>query len=152
MKCPSCKYLGTKVLDSRTADEGNTTRRRRECEQCQYRFTTFERIEAVPIVVIKKDGSQEEFNKEKILKGLIRACEKRPVTIPRLQEMTGEVEADLRDKGMLEVKSEYIGELVLLHLAKIDDVAYVRFASVYRRFNDLNVFFEELKELLNKEK
>ncbi len=151
MRCPACSRIGTKVLDSRPADDGRATRRRRECESCHYRFTTFERIEESPIVVVKKEGTREEFSREKILRGLLRACEKRPVSLTQLEDVTQKVENDIRAQGTSEVKSEYIGELVMGHLAKIDDVAYVRFASVYRQFKDLNVFIEELKELLGKD-
>ncbi|NMD70719.1 transcriptional regulator NrdR [Bacillus sp. DNRA2] len=151
MKCPSCQHHNTRVLDSRPVDEGKSIRRRRECEQCSYRFTTFEKVEEIPLIVVKKEGTREEFNREKILRGLIKACEKRPVALKELQEITMEVEKELRNQGISEIKSDMIGEMVMDRLAKIDEVAYVRFASVYRQFKDINVFIEELKELIKKE-
>lgn len=151
MKCPSCQYHNTRVLDSRPVDEGKSIRRRRECEQCSYRFTTFEKVEEIPLIVVKKEGTREEFNREKILRGLIKACEKRPVALKELQEITMEVEKELRNQGISEIKSDMVGEMVMDRLAKIDEVAYVRFASVYRQFKDINVFIEELKELIKKE-
>ncbi|AGK55165.1 MAG: nrdR [Bacillus sp. (in: firmicutes)] len=151
MKCPSCQYHNTRVLDSRPVDDGKAIRRRRECEQCGYRFTTFEKVEEIPLIVVKKEGTREEFNREKILRGLIKACEKRPVALKELQDITQEVEKELRNQGVSEIKSDMIGEMVMDRLAKIDEVAYVRFASVYRQFKDINVFIEELKELIKKE-
>ncbi|MGJ7920461.1 transcriptional regulator NrdR [Neobacillus sp. LXY-4] len=151
MKCPSCQHHNTRVLDSRPVDEGKSIRRRRECEQCGYRFTTFEKVEEIPLIVVKKEGTREEFNREKILRGLIKACEKRPVALEQLQNITHEVEKELRNQGISEIKSDMIGEMVMDRLAKIDEVAYVRFASVYRQFKDINVFIEELKELIKKE-
>ncbi|WP_147532589.1 transcriptional regulator NrdR [Bacillus marasmi] len=151
MKCPSCQHHNTRVLDSRPVDEGKSIRRRRECEQCSYRFTTFEKVEEIPLIVVKKEGTREEFNREKILRGLIKACEKRPVALKELQEITIEVEKELRNQGVSEIKSDMIGEMVMDRLAKIDEVAYVRFASVYRQFKDINVFIDELKELIKKE-
>lgn len=152
LRCPSCFHNGTRVLDSRPVDEGRSIRRRRECESCFNRFTTFERVEEPPLIVVKKEGTREEFNKEKILRGLIKACEKRPVTLKQLEEITQHVERELRNLGMSEVKSDMIGEMVMEALRDIDDVAYVRFASVYRQFKDLNVFIEELKDILQKER
>ena len=152
LRCPSCFHNGTRVLDSRPVDEGRSIRRRRECESCLNRFTTFERVEEPPLIVVKKEGTREEFNKEKILRGLIKACEKRPVTLKQLEEITQHVERELRNLGMSEVKSDMIGEMVMEALRDIDDVAYVRFASVYRQFKDLNVFIEELKDILQKER
>lgn len=151
MKCPTCKYNGTRVIDSRPVDEGRAIRRRRECEECGYRFTTFERVEEYPLIVIKKEGTREEFSRDKVLRGLLRACEKRPVSLNQLETITTEVERELRNLEVSEVKSEVIGEMVMDKLAKIDEVAYVRFASVYRQFKDINVFIEELKDLLKKE-
>ena len=148
MRCPSCQYNGTRVVDSRPADDNKEIRRRRECESCGFRFTTFEKVEATPLIVVKKDGSREEFSREKILRGLIRACEKRPVSIETLEETVMLIEKDLRRLGNAEVRSEEVGEMVMNHLAKIDEVAYVRFASVYRQFKDINVFIDELKELI----
>lgn len=152
MKCPSCQNNHSRVIDSRPVDEGRSIRRRRECEKCSYRFTTFERVEEIPLIVVKKGGNREEFNREKILRGLIKACEKRPVALKELEQITMDVEGELRSQGVSEVKSEAIGEMVMERLAKIDDVAYVRFASVYRQFRDINVFIEELKELIKKER
>jgi len=152
MRCPSCNYNGTKVLDSRPIDEGRSIRRRRECELCQHRFTTFERVEDNPILVVKKEGIREEFSKEKILRGLIRACEKRPVSLSQLEEITTSIEKEIKNSGTSEVPSEVIGELVMENLSKIDEVAYVRFASVYRQFKDINVFIDELKDLINRGK
>jgi len=151
VKCPTCKYNGTRVIDSRPVDEGRAIRRRRECEECGYRFTTFERVEEYPLIVIKKEGTREEFSRDKVLRGLLRACEKRPVSLNQLETITTEVERELRNLEVSEVKSEVIGEMVMDKLAKIDEVAYVRFASVYRQFKDINVFIEELKDLLKKE-
>ncbi len=151
MICPTCHHNGTRVLDSRPADEGRSIRRRRECESCGYRFTTFEKVEEIPLIVVKKDGAREEFSREKILRGLIRACEKRHVALKELEEITTEVEKELRNQGFSEVKSDHIGEMVMDRLAEVDEVAYVRFASVYRQFKDINVFIKELKELIKKE-
>ena len=146
MKCPTCQHLGTRVLDSRPVDEGKSIRRRRECESCQYRFTTFEKLEELPLIVVKKEGIREEFSREKMLRGLIKACEKEQ------EEGCLNIEKELRNQGMSEVKSELVGEMVMDELAKIDEVSYVRFASVYRQFKDINVFIDELKDLLKKER
>lgn len=150
MKCPYCDYAGTKVLDSRPANENKSIRRRRECEQCSRRFTTFEMIEETPLIVIKKDGSREEFSRDKILRGLIRACEKRPVSVDQLEVIVSEVEKEVRTTAQAEVDSFQIGELVMEQLYPIDEVAYVRFASVYRQFKDINMFMKELTGLLSK--
>lgn len=150
MKCPFCDYSGTKVLDSRPANENKSIRRRRECEKCSRRFTTFEMVEETPLIVIKKDGSREEFSRDKILRGLIRACEKRPVSIERLEVIVSEVEKELRNTANAEVESRDIGEFVMEQLYPIDEVAYVRFASVYRQFKDINMFMKELTHLLAK--
>ncbi|WP_368503585.1 transcriptional regulator NrdR [Alkalihalophilus sp. As8PL] len=150
MRCPACQYNGTRVLDSRPSHEGRSIRRRRECESCSNRFTTFEMVEEVPLIVVKKDGTRQEFSRDKILRGLIRACEKRPVPLETLEQIVNEVERELRGKGKNEVNSEDVGELVMERLALIDDVAYVRFASVYRQFKDINVFIKELTDLMNK--
>lgn len=152
MRCPACFHNGTRVLDSRPVDEGRSIRRRRECEKCLYRFTTFEKVEEMPLIVVKKEGTREEFSKEKILRGLIKACEKRPVSLKQLEEVTQSVERELRNAGSSEVNSEIIGEMVMEALRDIDEVAYVRFASVYRQFKDLNVFIDELKDILHKER
>lgn len=157
MRCPYCSHLGTRVLDSRPAHEGRAIRRRRECEACEQRFTTFEMVEEKPLIVVKKDGSREEFNHEKLLRGLIRACEKRPVSIESLEKLVHEIERQLRDQNTSEIPSKEIGEYVMDRLVAIDEVAYVRFASVYRQFKDINVFVTELdllqrsrQELVNK--
>ncbi len=151
MQCPACHSNGTRVLDSRPSNEGKSIRRRRECDACHYRFTTFEIVEELPLIVVKKEGTREEFSREKILRGLIRACEKRPVALETLEDIVNDVEQQLRSEGKSEIKSEEVGELVMERLAKVDDVAYVRFASVYRQFKDINVFINELKDLISKD-
>ncbi|MEK3786128.1 MULTISPECIES: transcriptional regulator NrdR [Paenibacillus] len=151
MKCPYCAYAGTKVLDSRPANDNKSIRRRRECEQCARRFTTFEMVEEAPLMVVKKDGSREEFSRDKMLRGLVRACEKRPVSVEQLEQIVSKVENALRNTAATEVVSQEIGELVMEHLYPVDEVAYVRFASVYRQFKDINMFMKELKSLLSKE-
>ena len=151
MKSPACQNNNTRVVDSRPVDEYRSIRRRRECEKCNYRFTTFEKVEETPLVVVKKEGTREEFTREKILRGLIKACEKRPVSLKQLEDLTADVEMELRSQSVSEIKSGEVGEMVMDRLAKIDEVAYVRFASVYRQFKDINVFIEELKELIKKE-
>ncbi|WP_405079820.1 transcriptional regulator NrdR [Paenibacillus chitinolyticus] len=150
MKCPFCEHNGTKVLDSRSANDNKSIRRRRECEKCQRRFTTFEMVEETPLIVIKKDGSREEFNRDKILRGLIRACEKRPVSVDRLEQIVSEVEMQVRNMAHAEVDSMRIGELVMEQLYPVDEVAYIRFASVYRQFKDINMFLKELEQILGK--
>jgi len=150
MRCPACQHNGTRVVDSRPVDDNKSIRRRRECESCGYRYTTFEKVEEMPLIVVKKDGSREEFSREKVLRGLIRACEKRPVSLEVLEEVVFDIEKNLRRAGNAEVKSEEVGELVMDRLAGIDEVAYVRFASVYRQFKDITVFIDELKDLLKK--
>ncbi|PGS54710.1 transcriptional regulator NrdR [Bacillus sp. AFS041924] len=152
MRCPTCNFNGTRVLDSRPVDEGRSIRRRRECEECQHRFTTFERVEDNPILVVKKEGAREEFSKDKMLRGLIKACEKRPVSLSQLEDIINSIEKELKNSGTSEVPSEVLGEMVMEHLSKVDEVAYVRFASVYRQFKDINVFIDELKDLINKER
>ncbi|GAB6926616.1 transcriptional regulator NrdR [Paenibacillus sp. JCM 10914] len=151
MKCPYCSFSGTKVLDSRPANENKSIRRRRECEQCSKRFTTFEMVEETPLIVVKKDGSREEFSREKVLRGLIRACEKRPVSVDQLDMIVSDVEKALRNTAAAEVESRLIGELLMERLYPVDEVAYVRFASVYRQFKDINMFMKELKSLLSKD-
>ncbi len=150
MRCPSCQHNNNRVLDSRPVDDSRSIRRRRECEECGYRFTTFEKVEELPLIVVKKEGTREEFSREKILRGLIRACEKRPVALKQLEDITAEIEKELRSNAVSEINSEDIGEMVMDRLAQVDEVAYVRFASVYRQFKDINVFIEELKELIKK--
>lgn len=149
MKCPFCGYEESKVIDSRPTDEGQRIRRRRECLECGKRFTTYEIIESLPIIVIKKDKSRETFNRNKLMTGLLRACEKRPVSIDMLDNMIDEIEVIIQNSLDREVSSERIGELVMEKLKKIDEVAYVRFASVYRQFRDINTFMNELNKLLN---
>lgn len=149
MKCPFCGYEESKVIDSRPTDEGERIRRRRECMKCAKRFTTYEIIESVPILVIKKDKSREVFDRNKLLGGLLRACEKRQVTIETLERAVDEIEANLQNSLDREVTSIHIGELAMEKLKDIDEVAYVRFASVYRHFKDINAFMDELSTLLN---
>ena len=149
MKCPFCSFEESKVIDSRPTDEGQRIRRRRECLSCGKRFTTYEIIESLPIIVIKKDKSRETFNRDKLMTGLLRACEKRPVSIDTLDKMIDEIETTLQNSLDREVSSEKIGQLVMEKLKKIDEVAYVRFASVYRQFKDINTFMRELNKLLS---
>ena len=149
MKCPFCSFEESKVIDSRPTDEGQRIRRRRECLSCGKRFTTYEIIESLPIIVIKKDKSRETFNRDKLMTGLLRACEKRPVSIDTLDNMIDEIETTLQNSLDREVSSEKIGQLVMEKLKKIDEVAYVRFASVYRQFKDINTFMRELNKLLS---
>ena len=148
MKCPYCGFEESKVIDSRPTDEGERIRRRRECMSCTKRFTTYEIIESVPIVVVKKDKSREVFNRDKLLNGLLRACEKRPVSLERLENMIDEIEVLLQNSLDREVSSDKIGELVMDKLKDVDEVAYVRFASVYRQFKDIGTFMSELNKLL----
>lgn len=152
MKCPACQYNGTRVIDSRPAEENRSIRRRRECEQCTFRFTTFEKVEETPLVVVKKDGSREEYSGEKVLRGLIRACEKRPVSLEDLKTIVYSIEKDLRSSGIVEINSDEVGEMVMKLLADVDEVAYVRFASVYREYKDVTVFIEELQNLQQRSK
>ena len=148
MKCPYCSYLESKVVDSRPADEGASIRRRRECLACHKRFTTYETMESLPLMVVKKDGSRQSFDRNKVLGGLIRACEKRPVPYHALEELVAEIEQVLQNQMEREIPSAQIGELVMDRLKKLDEVAYVRFASVYRQFKDINTFMHELNKLL----
>lgn len=149
MRCPFCDYENSRVLDSRPANEARTIRRRRECEQCAKRFTTYERVEETPLVVVKKDGRREVFDKSKLLNGLVKACEKRPIPVEKLENLIYNIEKTLRNRMELEVNSREIGELVMDWLKKEDEVAYVRFASVYREFQDVYSFMKELEEFLN---
>lgn len=149
MKCPYCSFEESKVIDSRPTDEGERIRRRRECLQCQKRFTTYEIIESLPIIVIKKDKSREVFNRDKLLNGLLRACEKRPVSLEKLESIIDDIEAVLQNSLDREISSDKIGELVMDKLKEVDEVAYVRFASVYRQFKDIGTFMSELNKLLN---
>ena len=148
MKCPYCGYLESKVVDSRPADEGASIRRRRECLSCHKRFTTYETMESLPLMVIKKDGSRQSFDRGKVMGGLIRACEKRPVSYQILEGLVAEIELSLQNQIDREVSSSQIGELVLERLKQLDEVAYVRFASVYREFKDVDSFMAELKQLM----
>lgn len=148
MKCPYCGYKESKVVDSRPADEGSSIRRRRECLACERRFTTYETMESLPMVVIKKDGSRQTFDKDKLLGSMLKACEKRSVPMAKLEEIAGEIEQALQNDMEREVSSSVIGELVMEKLKDVDEVAYVRFASVYRQFKDIGTFMEELNKLL----
>lgn len=148
MKCPFCGYADSKVIDSRPAEDGTTIRRRRECLDCQKRFTTYEIVERMPLVVIKRDGSRQSFDKVKIVNGLVRACEKRPVSMAQIERVADEVEQELRGRLESEVQSERVGEMVMERLKELDEIAYVRFASVYRSFKDIQTFMEELAKIL----
>ena len=148
MKCPYCAHPESKVVDSRPADEGSSIRRRRECLECHRRFTTYETMESLPLVVIKKDGRRQTFDKSKLLGSMIKACEKRSVSLGTLEEITNEIEQALQNKMEREVSSTEIGEMVMDRLKSVDGVAYVRFASVYRQFKDINTFMTELNKLL----
>ncbi len=148
MKCPYCSFEESKVIDSRPTDEGERIRRRRECLNCQKRFTTYEIIESLPIIVIKKDKSRQSFNREKLLNGLMRACEKRPVSLDTIEKIVDDIEATISNSLDREVSTRRIGELVMDKLKNVDEVAYVRFASVYRQFKDINTFMDELNNLI----
>lgn len=149
MKCPYCEYLESKVIDSRPIDDGSSIRRRRECLKCEKRFTTYEQIESVPLVIIKKDGKRQVYNREKLLNGLLRACEKTPVSFAQIETMVLEIESVLNNSLDREVTSTEIGELVMDKLKELNDIAYVRFASVYREFRDVKSFMEELSTLIH---
>ena len=148
MKCPYCGYQESKVVDSRPADEGSI-RRRRECLRCERRFTTYEPVESLPMVVIKKDGSRQTFDRSKVLRGIQRSCEKRPVPVADMERMATEIEQELQNNLEREISTELVGEMVMDKLKKADEVAYVRFASVYRQFKDINTFMSELNKLLS---
>ncbi|WP_303857876.1 transcriptional regulator NrdR [Aminicella lysinilytica] len=148
MKCPYCENQETKVIDSRPTEDGHAIRRRRGCERCGKRFTTYEKIEQSIIMIIKKDGRREAFDRDKVANGIIRACEKRPVPMAEIERMTNDIERGLNNLMEKEVKSEFIGELVMDELKKVDEVAYVRFASVYRQFTDVNTFIKEIEKLV----
>lgn len=150
MKCPRCFYNGSRVIDSRPSDDGLSIRRRRECEKCQYRFTTFERIEERPLLVVKKNKMREEFDRSKILRGLHRAFEKRPFSAEEQEEIVTRIESRIREDGKKEIDSKEIGEYVMEELIRLDDVAYIRFASVYRQFHDIDVFMEEMRSIEDK--
>jgi len=149
MKCPFCGFLDSKVIDSRPAEEGSSIRRRRECLACSKRFTTYEIVERLPLVVVKKDGSRQSFDKVKLINGMVRACEKRPVTLSQLEGIADEIEQELQSGLEREVSTVEIGEMVMERMKSIDEVAYVRFASVYRSFKDINTFMDELTKLLS---
>ena len=147
LKCPVCGYTESKVIDSRPSEEGSSIRRRRECLSCQNRFTTYEKIETLPLLVVKKDKTRELFDKNKLLSGIIKACHKRPVTMDQMEELASDIEAELQNSLSREISSQSIGVLVMDKLKSLDPVAYVRFASVYREFKDLDTFMRELEEL-----
>lgn len=149
MKCPYCGHLGDKVVDSRESKEGEVIRRRRECLECGKRFTSYERIDEIPYMVVKKDGTRERFDRQKVIGGLLKACEKRPVSVSALEALADRVEATLQERPEKEIGTVDIGEFVMEELKRLDKVAYVRFASVYRHFRDINEFANELKGLLN---
>lgn len=148
MKCPFCSFADSKVIDSRPADDGSSIRRRRECLACQKRFTTYETVERLPLVVIKRDGSRQSFDRMKVLNGMIRACEKRPVALQELERIADDIEHELQGALEREISTTEIGEMVMERLKDLDEVSYVRFASVYRSFKDINTFMEELTKLL----
>lgn len=152
MKCPFCDYEDTKVIDSRHTEEGHAIRRRRECEKCNKRFTTYEKVEEVILMVIKKDGSRETFDRSKVMNGIIKACEKRPVPIAEIEKIVDDIERGLNNMMEKEVKSTFIGELIMDRLKDLDEVAYVRFASVYRQFTDINTFVKEIEGLLGRKR
>lgn len=152
MKCPFCNNGESKVVDSRPTEEGCAIRRRRECNSCKKRFTTYEKIEETPLIIVKKDGNRESYNKDKMLSGIIKACEKRPVSFEQMEKIIATIEKTLQNTLEKEISSKYIGELVMNHLKSLDEVAYVRFASVYRQFKDINTFVDELTKLLDEKK
>ncbi|MCI0451016.1 MAG: transcriptional regulator NrdR [Candidatus Latescibacteria bacterium] len=152
MKCPRCGFEEDKVVDSRTTKEGEAIRRRRECLKCAFRFTTYEYIERAPLMVVKKDGRREQYSREKLLTGLLKACEKRPVSREQLEKIVDEIEATILGKFKNEVKSTELGNLVIERLQSLDEIAYVRFASVYRQFKDINQFMSEVRGLLDRQK
>lgn len=152
MRCPFCGYAESKVIDSRPAEEGATIRRRRECLSCGKRFTTYEIMERLPLVVVKRDGSRQTFDKIKIMNGMLRACEKRPVSLESLEKIADDIEQELQNSLEREVSTTAIGEMVMERLKDVDEVAYVRFASVYRQFKDVNTFLEELTKLIGDKK
>ena len=150
MKCPFCYVPESKVIDSRPSDNGMSIRRRRECTSCGRKFTTYERVEDISLIVIKKDGSRQAFDRSKVMNGIIRACEKRPVTVEQMEKAVNSIELKIHNKMKKEITSLEVGELVMEALKELDDVAYVRFASVYRQFKDINAFVDELQKLLDK--
>ncbi len=152
MKCPFCGWNESKVVDSRPADEYAVIRRRRECEKCSKRFTTYERVEEIPLIIVKRDGRREAFQREKIINGLIKASQKRPISLKEIEEIADNVEKELNNSLEKEIDSKRIGQMVMYRLKKLDDVAYVRFASVYKQFKDINTFMDELNKLMKEEK
>ncbi len=152
MKCPFCNYADTKVIDSRSQDENSVIRRRRLCENCGKRFTTYERIDMIPITVIKRDGTREIFDKNKLMGGIMKSCNKRPVTAKQIENLVDDIENTLMGSGEREVESKVVGNMVMDRLKDLDEVAYVRFASVYRQFKDINTFIDELEKLLSEKK
>lgn len=152
MKCPYCEYLESKVVDSRPTDEGQAIRRRRECMSCAKRFTTYEKIEEIPIIIVKKDGNRQAYDRNKLLNGILKSCEKRPVSMSTIEEIVDDIEKVLSNSLEKEITSVEVGELVMNKLKSIDEVAYVRFASVYRQFKDVNSFMEELTKILDEGK
>lgn len=152
MNCPFCNTPDTKVIDSRPTEEGQAIRRRRECEACGKRFTTYEKVEEVLFMVVKRDGTREQFDRAKILNGIIRACQKRPVTLEQMEAIVVDIERSLSSQMEKEVSTEFIGNAVMEHLKNLDQVAYVRFASVYRKFTDVETFVSEIEKLVNSEK
>ena len=149
MKCPFCNQDNTRVVDSRPADDNSSIRRRRMCDECKRRFTTYEKVETLPLVVIKKDNSREEYDRSKIEAGVLRACYKRPIPVQKIKELVDNVETELFNREEREIESKVIGEIVMDKLKNLEAVAYVRFASVYREFKDVNTFMDELKKILN---
>ena len=151
MKCPYCTSDNTSVIDSRPANENTSIRRRRVCDSCGKRFTTYEKVESIPLIVIKKDGSREQYDRSKIEKGILRSCHKRPVTAQQIETLLDRIETELYSRESREIPSEEIGELVMDGIRELDEVAYVRFASVYREFKDVSTFMDELKKMLDKQ-
>lgn len=152
MKCPFCSFDESKVVDSRSTDDNTTIRRRRECLSCSKRYTTYEKVEDIPILVIKRDLTREIFNREKVVNGLIIACQKRPISRKQIENIAEDIEKTISNKMLTEVETEHIGEMVMDKLKEIDEISYVRFASVYRQFKDINTFLEEIKNLVEKNK
>lgn len=150
MKCPYCNHPDTKVIDSRPAEDGNSIRRRRSCDECGKRFTTYEKVETIPLIIIKKDNNREQYDRAKIEAGILRACYKRPVSAEKIQKTIEEIETEVFRKEEKEISSATIGEIVMEKLKDLDEVAYVRFASVYREFKDVNTFMAEIKKILDK--
>ena len=148
MKCPDCGFMDSKVIDSRPTEDGSVIRRRRECPECAARFTTYERLEKIPVIVVKQNGERESFDREKLFRGILKALEKRPIALERVEETVSKIEKDIYAMNLKEVPSSKIGELAMRELKALDEVAYVRFASVYKRFADVNSFMEELRNII----